>query len=441
MKKTNYRHFIMGMIVFMTVVNYIDRGAIAYAQKDIIKSFALNAKSWGEVLGYFGYGYMFGALFGGALSDKKGPKFVWLLAGTAWSIFEIGTAFAGQFGLAVLGGSALAGFGTFRVLFGLSEGPLFSTMNKTMANWAAPQEKGFASSIGLLGVPVGAAITAPVAVALLSVFSWQVTFVILGALGLGWVILWSKIFTNLPENHPNVSKEELAVIRSKSGLVANENSFKADTNVKWYHFFSNPTLIFNAIGYFAFQYVNFLILTWTPKYLMDVFHYNLGSLWYLGMIPWLGAIPTVVLGGKISDALRRKTGSLRIARSGLAVVSLLLTAVCFLLIPTVHSAAAVLTLMAVGNAFNFLPNSVYWTVILDTEPSRAGVFGGVTHFITNIATILAPTLTGFLVASYGYPSMFTAAMVAALIGMVAMLFVKPGKKGSASVQAPAQKLA
>lgn len=426
MKKNNYRHFIMGMIVFMTIVNYIDRGAISYAQKSIIHEFGLNAKTWGDVLGYFGYGYMFGALFGGALSDKKGPRFIWLLAGTLWSIFEISTAFAGQIGLTVLGGSAMAGFGTFRVLFGLSEGPLFSTMNKTMANWAAPHEKGFAASIGLLGVPVGAAITAPVAVALLSVFDWKTTFILLGCLGLIWVIIWSRVFTNMPEDHPKVSKEELAIIRSKSDLLANETAFEVDKNVKWYHFFKNPTLIFNAIGYFAFQYVNFLILTWTPKYLQDTFHYNLASLWYLGMIPWIGAIFTVVLGGKISDALRKKTGSLRIARSGLAVVSLLFTAACFLLIPTVHSAAGVLTLMAVGNAFNFLPNSVYWAVILDTEPNRAGVFGGVTHFFTNIATVLAPTLTGALVASYGYSSMFTAAMIAALIGMVAMLFVKPG---------------
>jgi dipeptide/tripeptide permease len=33
-----------------------------------------------------------------------------------------------------------------------------------------------------------------------------------------------------------------------------------------------------------------------------------------------------------------------------------------------------------------------------------------------IAVIIAPTLTGFLVVTYGYPSMFTAAVVATLIG-------------------------
>ncbi len=176
-----------------------------------------------------------------------------------------------------------------------------------------------------------------------------------------------------------------------------------------------------------------MLLTWTPKYLQDEFGFQLSSLWYLGMIPWIGACFTVLLGGKISDYLRMKTGSLRIARSGLAVVSLLLTAGCFMLIPSANSIAAVMVLMTIGNAFNSLPNSVYWSVIIDTEPSKAGTFGGITHFITNTATIIAPTLTGFLVISYGYSSMFTAAAVASVIGMVAMIFVKPGKRKSKNI--------
>jgi sugar phosphate permease len=405
--KRNYRFFIMTMIVVMAVINYIDRGAISYAQASIIKEFGLDPKSWGEVLGYFGYGYMFGALFGGTLADLKGPKFVWIISGITWSVFEIGTAYAGQIGAALFGGSALAGFAMFRVLFGFAEGPAFSTINKTMANWASPKERGFAASLGLLGTPLGAMLTAPAAVGLLSITDWRTMFIILGVLGLIWVAVWIKVFTNKPEDHPRVTPEELAEIRSKD-LIKGETSLEHSEQVRvpWYTFFKNPTLVFNTLGYFAFQYVNFLILTWTPKYLQDTFHFSLRSLWYLGMIPWIGACFTVIIGGKISDFLRRKTGNLRIARSGLAVVSLLLTASCFMLIPTVHSVSAVLILMAVGNAFNSLPNVVYWTVVIDTEPSKAGTFGGVTHFFTNIATIVAPTLTGALVKSYGYPAMF-----------------------------------
>jgi sugar phosphate permease len=427
----NYRYKIMMMMVLMVMINYIDRGAISYGQKEIITEFGFDTIAWGAVLGYFGYGYLFGSLFGGILSDKKGPKFVWIIIGISWSLFVMATAIAGDMGKALFGGSALAGFAVVRICFGFSEGPMFSTINKTNANWATPKERGFAASLGLLGTPLGALLTAPIAVGLLSITSWKVVFVILGCLGLFWILVWSFMFTDLPEKHPKVSKEELEKIRSIKDLLPDEKIVgQDDESIKWYYFFKNPTLIFNAIGYFAFQYINFLLLTWTPKYLQDQFGFQLSSLWYLGMIPWIGAIFTVLIGGKISDALRAKTGSLRIARAGLAVVSLFLTAACFMMIPTQTSITGVLILMAVGNAFNFLPNSVYWSVIIDTEPSRAGTFGGITHFITNTATILAPTLTGFLVVSYGYSSMFVAAGIAAVIGMLAMLFVKPGVKSA-----------
>lgn len=78
----------------------------------------------------------------------------------------------------------------------------------------------------------------------------------------------------------------------------------------------------------------------------------------------------------------------------------------------------VMVLMCFGYAFNSLPNSVYWSVIIDTEPSKAGTYGGITHFITNTATIIAPTLTGFLVLNNGYFSMFIAAAAAVGAGMV-----------------------
>ncbi len=428
--KHSYRYNILFMMVLMVIINYIDRGAISYASEDIIKEFGFGAVEWGAVLGYFGYGYLFGALFGGALADKKGPKFVWIIIGIGWSFFVIVTAFAGEIGIALFGGSAIAGFAVVRIMFGFFEGPTFSTINRTVANWATPRERGFAVSLGLLGTPLGAMLTAPVAVLILSFTSWKIMFIILGALGLIWVIIWSKMFTDLPEQHKKVSKEELDKIRSMDALLPDEQLVKEneEDKIKWFHFFQNPTLVFNALGYFAFQYINFLLLTWTPKYLQDEFGFQLSSLWYLGMIPWIGACFTVLLGGKISDYLRMKTGSLRIARSGLAVVSLLLTATCFMLIPTVNTVVGVMTLMAIGNAFNSLPNSVYWSVIIDTEPNKAGTYGGITHFITNTATIIAPTLTGFLVVSYGYSSMFTAAAVASVIGMIAMLFVKPVKR-------------
>lgn len=426
--RPNFRYTIFMLVVIITVINYVDRGAISYAANPMIEEFGLDKVAWGQVLGYFGYGYMVGALIGGILADRKGPRWVWIWAVSLWSIFEVGMAFAGDIGIALFGGSALVGFAVFRILFGVAEGPTFSTINRTMANWATVRERGFAASLGLLGTPLGAMLAAPIAVFLLTATgSWRWMFIILGVVGLIWLFFWLRYFTDRPEDNPRVSPEELAVIRNTDDMLADERSVSTeDEKLPWWAFFKSRTLVLNAIGYFAFQYVNFMILTWTPKYLQDNFGFNLGSLWYLGMIPWVGACFTVLLGGRISDWLRRKTGSLWIARSGFAAGSLLLTTICFCLIPTVDTVWAVLLIMTIGNALNSLPNAVYWIVIIDTAPTRAGTYGGISHFITNIATIVAPTLTGFLVMLHGYNSMFIATAVATAIGMLAMIFVRPG---------------
>jgi len=46
--------------------------------------------------------------------------------------------------------------------------------------------------------------------------------------------------------------------------------------------------------------------------------------------------------------------------------------------------------------------------------------------VLNLAAIIAPTLTGYLTLNFGYSAMFTAATAATAIGVLAMIFVRPG---------------
>lgn len=425
--KTNYRYNIFFLVLLLALINYIDRGALSYSGEFILSEYGLDKKSWGKMLGFFGYGYMFGALLGGLMADRLGPKKVWLIAGISWSIFEILTAFAGDIGLAFFGGSVLAGFGVMRILFGFAEGPTYSVINKTIGNWAAPKERGFVVSMGLLSTPLGALLTAPIAVGLLAwTQSWRATFIVLGIVGLIALFFLMRILTDTPAKNKKISKAELEIIGKATQHQSVDNN--EDKAIQWWHFFKSKTLLLNTVGYFAFQYVNFLLLTWTPKYLQDTFGYDLNSLWYMGMIPWVGACFTILLGGKISDYLLKKTGSLKIARGYFAAILLLFTTISFLSINLVTSAIVVITIITIGNALNSFANTVYWTVVIDTAPrSKVGTFSGFMHFFANIASVLAPTLTGFLVISWGYNAMFIAASIVTCLGMFCMLLIKPGK--------------
>jgi MFS family permease len=58
--------------------------------------------------------------------------------------------------------------------------------------------------------------------------------------------------------------------------------------------------------------------------------------------------------------------------------------------------------------------------------SRVGAISGSMHFVASIASVLAPTLTGYLAVAFGYASMFLAAAAVTGTAMIAMLLVKPG---------------
>lgn len=422
---TSYRYVIFAVVILLSMVNYIDRGAISYASAEIMGEYGFDRAGWGEMMGYFGYGYMFGALIGGAMSDRLGARKLWIVAGTAWSFFAVMMVWAGDLGLAAFGGSALTGFAIIRICFGFSEGPAYTALNKTMSLWAPEKERGFAVSLGVLSTPLGAMLTAPIAVGLLLLTgSWRAMYVVLGVIGLALIIIFAKIYTNRPEENAKVSPSELEYISAgKDKALPNSVGKTFDFG----GFFKNRTLVCNAIGLFAFLYVNFMILTWTPKYLQDEFGFSLSSLMFVGMIPWSGACITILLGGRLSDLLYRKTGNLRLARSSIAVCSLFLATITFLLISQASSAWVVIGLMTLANAFNALPNSIYWAIIIDTAPHRTGTYSGITLFIANIATILSPTLAGILSFNYGYSAMFIATAIVTAVGVISMSLINPAK--------------
>jgi MFS family permease len=92
MTPSRYRYTIFSLLFLIALINYIDRGALSFAANAIAAEYHFSKVQLGAVLGYFGFGYLFGSLCGGFLADRIGTKKVWLLAGVLWSLLEIATA-------------------------------------------------------------------------------------------------------------------------------------------------------------------------------------------------------------------------------------------------------------------------------------------------------------------------------------------------------------
>src|SRR5271156_6558695 len=96
-KRSGYRWAVIGLAFFITLVNYLDRSAIAYAIGPICREFNLDSAQFGFVLGAFGIGYMVMTVVGGVMVDRWGAHKIWAGAALVWSLCTCAMGLAGGF--------------------------------------------------------------------------------------------------------------------------------------------------------------------------------------------------------------------------------------------------------------------------------------------------------------------------------------------------------
>ncbi|WP_128546220.1 MFS transporter [Larkinella soli] len=199
----NYRWTICSLVFFATTVNYLDRVVISLLKGDLEKEFNWTETDYSNLVVVFQSAYALGMLGAGRLVDKLGSKMGYALSLTAWSIVGILTALA----------KTTFGFGVARAALGLSEAGNFPAAIKTTAEWFPKKERALATGIFNSGTNVGA-ILAPLSVPYIAEYmGWQWAFILTGATGVIWLVLWLTIYES-PQTNKRVSAEELAYIRS-----------------------------------------------------------------------------------------------------------------------------------------------------------------------------------------------------------------------------------
>jgi sugar phosphate permease len=178
-----------------------------------------------------------------------------------------------------------------------------------------------------------------------------------------------------------------------------------------------PAILATAFAFFGYAYILYFFLSWFPSYLTMAHHLSIQKMGVVNAIPWLVGFIGLASGGFVCDAIFRMTGNALFARKLVLIVSLIIAAICVALAGVVTGITAVVTLMAITVFFMYLTASTYWAIILDTvAEARVGGVSGFVHLIANLAGIVAPAVTGYLVEWSGS---FTSAF--ALTGGIAII--------------------
>lgn len=403
----------VGIFLFVAgIINYLDRSALSVAAPFIQDEMGLDATQLGLLFSSFFFGYVIMCFIGGWAADKFGPRKTFGASASFWSVMCGMTAFAPGFGSLMIA----------RILFGIGEGPMGTTTNKSIANWFPRKEAARAVGITNAGQPLGAAIAAPIVGLIALQWGWRPAFVVIAVLGLVWAILWMKFFRDTPEQHKKISREELEYI--KAGQDEGNVAAAQSTRKIWYYIFSLPILGV-AIAFFCFNYVQYFFLTWLPSYFTEYQGLAVADMAVVTVLPWIAAAFGFIFGGTISDLIFRATGNVLLARKSMIFGGLSIAAACVFLSANSDSLFWAVTWIVIAALFAYMTPQACWALLQDVVPrDRVGAAGGFVHLLANLAGIIAPLLTGIIIQHFGgYNTAFVFAGMIAVVGVVATLLM------------------
>jgi len=390
----------IGLIMLGSIVNYLTRSTLGVAAPVLLVDLHITEKQYSWITAAFQGTIMLQPICGYVL-DRIGLKAGFAIFATAWSLTSMAHAL----------GHSWQAFAGLRGLLGLSEGSANPAGMKATAEWFPAKERGFAGGIFNIGASVGSMLAPPLVVWAILHYNWQSAFVITGALGLVWVVLW-MLFYHPPATHPALSPQEREYIVS-----GQEKSLAAGVRP------SIPSIL-KQRNFWGIALPRFLadpawgtLTVWLPLYLSTVRHMDLKQIALFAWLPFLAADAGCMFGGVVSATLQkyRGMGLINARRCAFTLGALLMTGVGFAgFVENPYVAIALLSLA--GFAHQTLSVTVI-TMSSDlfsrgevaTVAGMAGTFG-------NAGLLVFSLLIGALVTTIGYSPFFIGLGVLDLVG-------------------------
>lgn len=400
-------------LVFVNVmINYLDRSNLAVANSAISSELNLSPVQMGYILSAFGWTYALLQIPGGLLADKIGPRLLYGLCLVTWSIATMALASARGF-------AALFGF---RLAIGAFEAPSYPINNRVVTSWFPDNERASAIAIYVSGQFIGLAFFSPVLVLIQQAYGWQGMFLITGAVGAVWGLVWYFFYRD-PLDHPKVNKAELDHIEQGGGVL--KGRVASATSQQWADagkIFSSTTLWGVYIAQFCVNAILYFFLTWFPTYLVKYRGLDFVKSGFLGAIPFLAACAGLLLSGFISDSLARRGTSVANARKMPIIIGMLISVS---IIGPNYTSETFWVIFFLSLAFFGAGMAlISWVFVSILSPKNLlGLTGGVFNFMGNVASIVVPIVIGYIAQGGNFEPALVFIATLGFIGALSYIFL------------------
>ncbi|GAA1376410.1 MFS transporter [Peribacillus frigoritolerans] len=407
------RWVVLILLFFGAVINFADKSIVGLAAVPIMKEFNLTYAEWGLVGSSYYWLYPVTGIFGAAWADRLGAKKVLGFIMLTWTVLQFG----------VLAITALPLLILYRILLGTFEGPYSPIAYSHADKWFPPKLKGFANSVVVGGGTVGAMIVAPILVSLITIFGWKVAFAALGAASLVWFFLFQFLTKENPvevyENVQKKKKQKLEKIKVKDFLLL----------------LASPTALFTTLAYFSTYILVVWFSVWLPIYLVEAVKMTPGQMGTSVAI--IGVVSVCIYMGvsMASDHLFKKNQNWRSSRVFVVAGAMILGALFFSSIMIFQNPIWVIVAMCLAKGLTYAILPIGPTIMINEMQDRGGLMTSILTSSGNLAGIVAPLLTGYIISlaggnqllGYNLSILFMAILVLAF-GILFAIFVKPAGK-------------
>ena len=403
----HFRWVVCGLLFLGTTVNYVDRQVLGLLAPDLRRIIGWNDVQYGYIVTAFSAAYAIGLLLSGRLLDRIGTKLGYAAALVFWSLAAMAHALA----------RTPFGFGAARFALGLGEAANFPAAIKSVAEWFPKKERAFATGIFNAGTNVGA-VVAPLVVPWLAItFSWQWAFIMTGAFGFTWLILWFWLY-DPPEQSRFLAKPEFDYIRSDPA--------EAPVEVPWLSLARHRQTWAFAIGKFMTDPIWWFYLYWVPSFLNQKFGVTLQKMGPPLVVIYLIADVGSIGGGWLSSALIKRGWAINRARKT-TMFCMALCVMPIVLAATVDSMWTAVLLLGLACAAHQGWSANMFTIASDMFPRRAvGSVVGFGGMMGAIGGMLIATATGWILQLTGsYHVLFVLAGCTYLAALVVIHLLVP----------------
>src|SRR5438128_1921243 len=172
---------VCGLLLLATMLNYMDRLTLNQTALRLRDEFGLSARDYGRLETAFSWAFAFGALAAGWMVDRWNVWWIYPTAVLAWSVAGFSTGLVRSLEMLFL----------CRFLLGLMESGHWPCALRTTQRLLPPEQRTLGNSILQSGAALGSIFTPLIVLAFLHwTGSWRPPFLVIGGLGVGWVVLW-----------------------------------------------------------------------------------------------------------------------------------------------------------------------------------------------------------------------------------------------------------